>query len=161
LPPGSAQLTATYCGSADFAASTSPTQTLTASRATSKTTLALPTARVTYGNEQAEHLAVTVTAQYGRTPGGQVTVKAGTKTVCVIILAAASGSGTLPATVVPAGATQLTASYTGSADIATSTSAEKALTVSRATSNTTLAPSTARLTYVKGQAEHLTVNVTA
>jgi hypothetical protein len=101
------------------------------SQAATATSLSLSPATVAYGDEQAEQVSVTVSPQYGGTPGGTVTVSAGPATVCVITLASGSGSCTLAATEFPPGSVQLTASYGGSADFAASTSAVAQLTVSR------------------------------
>jgi Bacterial Ig-like domain (group 3) len=131
LPPGTAQLTAAYNGSADFAASTSPAAALTVAKAASKSTLSLSAARVTYGHEQAEHLTVTVTPQYSGTPSGKVTIKAGTATICTITLASGKGSCTLTARQLRVGTYTLAASYPGSSDFTSSTSARKTLTVVR------------------------------
>jgi hypothetical protein len=129
FPAGTAHLTASYLGSAIFAASTSPAAALTVAKANSKTTLSLSAAKVTYGHEQAEHLTVTVTAQYSGTPGGKVTIKTGTVTVCVITLASGKGSCTLTARQFPAGTRTLVAGYPGSSDFTSSASARQTLTV--------------------------------
>ena len=131
LPAGTAHLTASYPGSAIFAASRSPAATLSVARATSKSTLSLSAARVTYGHEQAEHLTVTIIAQYSGTPGGKVTIKTGTVTVCVITLASGRGSCTLTARQLPAGTRTLVAAYHGSSDFTSSASARRTLTVAR------------------------------
>ena len=55
------------------------------------TTLKRSHSIVTYGREQFEKLSVAVTAKSG-TPGGTVTVMAGTKAVCVITLRSGQGS---------------------------------------------------------------------
>ena len=95
------------------------------------TALSLSAARVTYGREQAERLAVTVTPQYGGTPGGTVTVKSGTTTVCVITLASGKGSCTLTASKLRTGTYTLVAAYPGSSDFTSSASARKTPTVVR------------------------------
>ena len=129
LPAGTAHLTASYRGGAIFAASTSPAAALTVAKATSKTRLSLSVGKVTYGHEQAEHLTVAVTAQYSGTPGGKVTIKTGTVTVCVITLASGRGSCTLTARQLPAGTHTLVAAYRGSSDFTSSASAGRTLTV--------------------------------
>jgi hypothetical protein len=122
------------------------------------TSISLSAATVTYGHEQAEHVSVTVTSQHG-VPGGKVTVKSGTATVCTITLASGKGSCTLTATKLPAGTQHLTASYGGSAAFAGSVSAAKTLTVAKASTKTTLSLSAATVTFGHEQAEHLTVTV--
>jgi hypothetical protein len=58
LPAGTYQVTASYGGNTDFAASASTPQQLTIGRASSTTALALSRSTVTYGHEQAERLTV-------------------------------------------------------------------------------------------------------
>jgi hypothetical protein len=161
FPPGTVQLTATYGGSANFASSASPAKALTVVAGPTTTTLALSAASVTYGNEQAEHATVTVSPQYGGTPTGIVTVNSGSTAICTITLASAVGSCTFPATALPAGAAQLTATYSGDLDYAGSVSAAKTLSVAKVTSRTALSLSTARLTYGAEQGERLSVTVTS
>jgi hypothetical protein len=64
------------------------------------TSISLSAPAVTYGDEQAGQVSVTVTSQDG-TPGGTVTVNSGAATVCTITLASGSGSCPLPATGLP------------------------------------------------------------
>jgi Bacterial Ig-like domain (group 3) len=130
-----------------------------APRSPTSTSISLSAARVTYGHEQAEHVSVTVTSQHG-TPGGKVTVKSGTATVCTITLASGKGSCTLTARQFAAGTQHLTASYGGSAAFAGSVSAAKTLTVAKASTKTTLSLSAATVTFGHEQSEHLTVTVT-
>jgi hypothetical protein len=160
FPPGTDQVTATYGGSKDFNASSSSAKTLTVSKASSKTALSLSTTKVTYGDEQAEHVSVTVTSS-GVTPGGTVTVKSGSTTVCTITLGSGKGSCALSATKLAPGTQHLTASYGGSADFNASASAAGTLTVSKASSKTALSLSTTRVTYGHEQAEHVSVTVTS
>ncbi len=130
FPPGSVSLTAAYGGDGSFAASASAAG-FTVSRAASTTSLALSAAKVTYGKEQAERLAVAVAPPFGGIPIGTVTVKSGSVTVCVITVKAARGTCSLPARKLPAGVYHLVAAYRGSADFAGSVSAAKTLTVVR------------------------------
>jgi hypothetical protein len=130
LPAGTYGLVATYGGSTNFGASTSAQESLTVAKATSKTTLRLSAANVTYGHEQAEHLSVTVSPQYsGLRPAGTVRVKQSTTTLCVITLKSAKGSCKLSAKRLKAGTYRLVATYRGSPDFKSSTSAKKKLTV--------------------------------
>jgi len=130
LPAGTYSLLATYNGSTNFAGSTSAKGTLTVAKATSKTALKLSTAKVTYGDEQVEHLSVAVSPQFaGSTPTGTVTVKESTTTLCTITLSAAKGSCTLSSKKLPAGTYSLVATYNGSTNFAGSTSAKETLTV--------------------------------
>jgi hypothetical protein len=125
------------------------------------TVLSLKAARVTYGNEQAERVSVAVSAPSGGTPSGTVTVKAGTAVLCGnLTLAVDQANCTVSATRLPAGTWHLTASYSGSADLAPSASAAQILTVAKAASKVTLALSAARVTYGHEGSERLTVKVT-
>jgi hypothetical protein len=104
--------------------------TSTVSRATSKTALKLSAAKVTHGDEGAEHLSVTVSPEFaGSTPTGTVTVKESTTTLCVIKLSLGKGSCTLSAKKLPVGTYRLGATYGGSADFDTSTSVKETLAV--------------------------------
>jgi hypothetical protein len=123
--------------------------------------LAMSAAKVTYGKEQAERVSVAVSAPSGATPSGTVTLKAGTTVVCGSVdLSAGRASCTVPATRLPAGTWHLTASYSGSAALAASTSAAQTLTVAKAASKVTLSLSAAKVTYGHEQSERLTVKVT-
>ena len=160
LSAGLYQVTASYAGGGNFAASASGTSILSVSQVSSVTSLALSAASVPYEDEQAERLTVTVAPKYGGTPVGTVTVRSGTVTVCTITLESGGGTCTLAATRFAPGSTRLTAAYTGGADFAASASAAKTLTVAKAASKTALALSAARVIYGREQAERLTVTVT-
>jgi hypothetical protein len=75
--PGTVHVAAFYGGGISFQTSQSFTQTITVTKATSKTGLALSKSSVTFGHEQAEHLSVVVAPRFGGTPAGTVTIKAG------------------------------------------------------------------------------------
>ena len=67
--------------------SSAVSNSVTPAKATSKTALKLSSKKVTYGDEQAEHLSVTVSPQHsGPTATGTVTIKASATTLCVIKL---------------------------------------------------------------------------
>ena len=130
LAVGTYGLVATYKGSTDFGGSASAKESVTVAKATSKTSLKLSAAKVTYGDGSVEHLSVTVSPQYsGTTATGTVTVKQSTTTLCVITLKSGKGSCTFPAKKLPAGAYSLVATYGGSANFKGSTSAKETLTV--------------------------------
>jgi hypothetical protein len=108
------------------------------------TTVAVSATGLTYGQEQAEQVWVAVTA------------------LCRHLTLAVGQAGcTVPATALPAGTWQLTASYSGSGALASSASAAQTLTVARAASATTLALSAAKVTYGHEQAERVSVAVAA
>jgi len=95
----------------------------------SATRLTLSTAKLTYGHENAEHLAITVTGWRGLTPSGRVTIKAGKATVCTVTLKSGKGGCTLTLFQLKPGTYHLTASYAGSAGYLSSTSPAKTLTI--------------------------------
>jgi hypothetical protein len=131
LPVGSYTLTGTYSGDTFFVGSTSAgkaVSVLTAAPATA-TALTLSASSVKVGQEQNEHLTAKVTAPSGGTPGGKVTVKAGSVILCTITLSGGKGTCSPTASKLAAGTYQLTATYAGSTAFAASTSAKKTLTV--------------------------------
>jgi len=136
LPAGTWHLTASYSGSTSLydgspglAPSTSAVHILIVAKATSKISLMLSAANVTYGQERSERLTVKVTGRYAGTPTGKVTVKSGNATVCAITLASGKGSCTLAARKLPAGTRTLTAVYSGNGDFTGAASARKTLKV--------------------------------
>lgn len=130
LPPGIYHLTASYRGDTNYVASSSAPSALTVSKATSRASLSLSKATITYGHETTEHLAVAVTPQFAGTPAGKVTIRAGKSTVCVITLnRAGKGTCTLTAKKLKPGTYSLTATYAGNANFGSSTSARKTLKV--------------------------------
>jgi hypothetical protein len=160
LPGGTAQLTAAYNGSANFAGSAPAAVPLTVAQAATTTSLALSAATATYGYEQGAQASVTVTSPDG-TPDGTVTVTSGPATVCTITLASGTGSCNLPATAVPGGTAQLTATYNGSANFAGSTSATVPLTIAQAATMTSLTLTASHVPYGDEQAEQVLVRVTS
>lgn len=130
LAPGTYTLVARYGGSSTFGPSSSPSARLTVQRATSTTGLTLSAKRVTYGDEQTEHLTVTVSPQFaGSVPTGTVTVTQSATTLCKIKLSSSTGSCTLSAKRLRAGVYHLVATYAGSAEFESSASHERKLTV--------------------------------
>jgi hypothetical protein len=129
FPAGAVSAVATYGGAFGLAPSSSGTINLKVTRATSRTGLALSAARIGYGHEQAERLTVTVYPRYGGTPGGHVTIKAGSAVLCVVKLTSGKGSCRLAASKLKAATYHLVADYGGSAGFGSSVSAAKTLTV--------------------------------
>jgi hypothetical protein len=83
LHAGSCVIDANQAGDADYLAATQVHQTIAVGKATTRTALKLSAMKVTYGDEQAEHLSVTVSPQYsGSKPSGPVKVKQSTMTLC-------------------------------------------------------------------------------
>jgi hypothetical protein len=85
--------------------------------------------KVAYGSEGSEKISVKVVPQYSGTPGGTVTVKANGATLAVIRLKSGTGSYTLSAKRLAAGAYSLAATYSGNADFGYSASGKRSLTV--------------------------------
>jgi hypothetical protein len=125
---GTSRIVGTYSGPGYRSAQSVP-QEVTVVAATTTTTLALSPATVTYGNEQAGHLSVKVTAQHGGTPTGAVVVESGKVTVCVIRLSGGTGACTLPVSKLSVGTHALTAIYGGDNSFQGSDSAAETLTV--------------------------------
>jgi hypothetical protein len=92
------------------------------------TSISLSAAKVTYGDEQAEHVPVTVTSP-GGTPGGTVAVKSGTSTICTITLRSGRGQCSLAARQFRTGIHTLIAVYNGNSNFTGSASSRKTLMV--------------------------------
>jgi len=131
LAIGSHQLSAFYNGDANFRADGSLAKTLTIAAQPTTTALTLSMGKVRVGHEQAEHLTVHVRPRTSGTPAGQVTIKAGTTTLCKITLSRAAGGCTLGKSKLRPGTYHLTATYAGTARFAGSASAKKTLTVTK------------------------------
>jgi hypothetical protein len=123
------------------------------------TALTLSAAKVTYGDEQAQHLTVTVTPAIGGKVTGTVAVTAGSASVCTITLSGGKGSCTLAAMRFPAGAVTLKAAYSGARGLAAS-SASKGFTVARASSKASLTLSVPKVQYGHETSERFRVTVT-
>jgi hypothetical protein len=129
--PGAVHLAAFYGGGISFQTSQSFTHAFTVKKATTKTALGLNHPSATFGKEQAERVFVAVAPQFGGTPTGTATIKAGTRTVCRIALKAGKGSCVLTAREFSPGTYQLTASYPGKGGFTGSASTPKTLKVAR------------------------------
>ena len=115
--------------------------------------------RISYGDEQAEHVAVKVTAGVGPAPAGTVTVESGSTSLCTITLSSGRGSCPLSATRLAAGPVKVAAAYRGSFVFGASTSAAAGLTVTKESTKTTLKLSAAKITDGREQSERLSVTV--
>ncbi|MGA2530491.1 MAG: Ig-like domain-containing protein [Acidimicrobiales bacterium] len=158
---GDYSLTASYPGDDNFGASaTSASMPVTVGKASSTTALEFSSATVTYGDEGAEGLSVSVTPEFtGSMPAGTVTMSGSGSMLCAITLSGAKGSCTLSATQLAAGSYSLTASYAGSIDF-TGSSTNETLTVAPASSTTSLSASVAKVAYGDEGTDHLSVSVT-
>jgi hypothetical protein len=99
--------------------------------AVTATSLTLSAAKIRFGHEQAERISVKVTPRTGGTPGGKVTVKAGSAALCVVTLAHGKGSCSLAARKLRPGSYRVTARYGGSQTYAGSASGTKTLTIAK------------------------------
>jgi Bacterial Ig-like domain (group 3) len=95
------------------------------------TSLALSAATVTFGQEQAGKISVSVTTASGGPPRGVVTVTANKATVCLIVLGSGTGSCRLTPKGLRPGSYALTARFFGGLGFAGSASAPATLTVTR------------------------------
>lgn len=125
--------TASYPGDSVYGASVTAAATkVTVRKAKSKTSLGLSTAKATYGDEEAEHLSVTVSPEFaGSTPAGTVKVAASTVTLCVITLSSGKGSCDLSSKKLPVGTHHLVATYSGSKNLLASASSTETLSVAK------------------------------
>ena len=131
LPARTFSVYANYAGNSSFVLSTSfMTKTnLVVARASSTTTLKLSASKVNFGNEQAEHLSVTVSPQYsGATPTGTVTISG---TACLIKLSSGKGSCTLKSKTFSVGSHSLVAHFWGSTAFGGSLSGKSTLSVAK------------------------------
>jgi hypothetical protein len=116
------------------------------------TTVTVGAAKVSYGDEQAAPVSVSVTSQAGDTPTGTVTVTTTpldpTVTDCTVTLIAGTGKCTLPAAALVPGSYRLTAIYNGdTSDAASASAVTAALTVTPAATTTSLALSGTKALY--------------
>jgi large repetitive protein len=163
-PPGMFTVRGVYSSDTNFATEPSNDESLTIGQDGSTTQLGLSAASVGYGGENAETFSATVAPQYAAagTPTGTVTVAESGTTLCTITLAAGTGSCSMAASQLPTGNYQVTGSYNGDQNTATSTSSPaQGLTVTTSTSTTALALSSASVTYGKEQAGKFTVTVSS
>jgi lysozyme len=131
---GSHSLTASYPADSNWdSSSTASATSVTVGKATSKTVLKLSKSSVTYGDEQAGKLSVTVSPQFaGSIPTGSVKIKESSMTVCKIKLSSGKGSCSLSSKELKAARYSLTATYLASRDFDGSVSAKETLTVVKA-----------------------------
>jgi Big-like domain-containing protein len=148
------------CPTVDFCAvgGESGQQAFTASEEAATTTaLGLSAAAVTYGDERAERLSVSVASKSAGTPGGEVVISQGATTICTITLASGKGGCALKPARFAAGRHVLTASYRGAAQFLSSSSPVAVLTVSQAKTTTGLGLSSASVRYGKENSLRISV----
>jgi kumamolisin len=128
LALGSHNITASYTGSANFAASTSSVLTQTAGKAATTTTLiASPDPSKA---DQLVTFTATVTGAFGGSPNGTVTFKNGTKILGNGTLNASTHKATFTTSSLPEGANLIQAGYAGNVDFNDSVSSVWKQTVS-------------------------------
>jgi hypothetical protein len=121
--------------------------TVTSNGGPTTTALVLSAATVTYGAEETEALAETV-SDGGTVPKGTVAVQAGSTTLCTITLSSPSGKCSLTAAQLAAGSYSVMAVFHPTlSSYSPSTSAVQALVVNAAATNTTLNLSTPSANY--------------
>jgi hypothetical protein len=135
--------------------------TVTSNGAPTTTALVLSASTVTYGAEQTEAFAATV-SDGGTVPKGTVAVQAGSATLCTITLSSPSGKCSLTAAQLAAGSYSVIAVFHPAlSSYSPSTSTAHALVVNAAATTTTLNLSAPSATYGKENAQSFTVNVSA
>lgn len=156
LDAGSHSLTAAFApGSAGYAASTSSPVTLTVAQARSTTSLSPSSGSVPFGTLVST--TVTVVGK-GAAPVGSVELREGARVVATATLSVSGKTGTAKVTLprtTSVGTHRYTAVYTGSTNVAASTSAVVTLKVTKAWPSLTL--STPSWTVTKGAKPTLTV----
>ncbi|MHB8220073.1 MAG: Ig-like domain repeat protein, partial [Acidimicrobiales bacterium] len=160
---------AAYGGDTNFLASTG-SATNTVGKAASTTSLALSKSTVAYGSEASEVFTVTVAHASGTgTPsGGTAIVKQGSTVLCTATVtsgkATCSPSATALAAATYTGTTGIVATYTGSNDPnfgSSTTATSQPLTVTKASTTSTVSLSPTTVVYGNEQATTLTATVTA
>jgi Bacterial Ig-like domain (group 3) len=168
LPPGSYNVDAVYFGNENSGPSADGPEPLTViAQQPTVTSLTLDPATVIAGHEQSEDLDFQVLGDTGNAAEGPVTVLAGSTTLsqCTNIEVSAGSFGegfcSLTANELPPGTYQLTASFGGSQNFVSSTSAPQTLTILGQQSTTTsLRLSAPSVPFANEQTETLTANVT-
>ena len=149
-----------YCSAGGFLGTSTATSAFVANEATaSATRLTASRPQLTYGDENAEKIVVTVSSPEVGTPTGTVAVTAGPDRLCTITLTGATGTCTLQSSRLPGGRHDLTASYSGDSSYLESQSPATTITVARARSATSLTLSRGRVAYRRERHERLTVAV--
>ena len=139
LAPGTHSITATYGGSADYNTSTSAVLTQTVNKASSSTTVISSHNPSVFDQPVTFTATVAAVAPGSGTPTGTVTFKDGATVLGSGTLS--SGKAVFSTATLTVAAHSITASYGGSIDYNTSTSAVLTQTVNKAASSTTLTSS--------------------
>jgi hypothetical protein len=91
--------------------------------------LARSTATVQFGHEQSERLTISVKPETGGTPAGDVTIKAGQRTLATVPLTNGQAAWTMPAKILRPGTYRLTGTYTSSNGYDPATTGKRTLVV--------------------------------
>ncbi len=131
-------VSASYPGDANFTGSLSNLKSLTVSPSNTTTTLSIAPTTVAYGNESTVAFTATLSSSQSGTPTGTITVTAGPTTLCTIDVASATSCNTTDTTLAASGSPySVVASYGGDGNF-TPSSDTKSLTVTKASTTTTL-----------------------
>ena len=161
LIPGSAYtFTVEALNASGASAPSAPSPAALLPRASTTVALVLSARKVTYGHEQNERFWVSVGARFSPVaPGGSVTIRKSTTTLCTIKVSAGIGSCALPSAELHAGTFGVYASYSRNNNFVGSTSTKKTLVVDKATTKTALTLSVTTVTYGHEQHERFSVIV--
>jgi hypothetical protein len=96
---------------------------------TASAALARTTATVQFGHEQSERLTISVKPEAGGTPAGDVTIKAGQRTLATVPLTSGQATWTMPAKKLRPGTYRLTGTYTSSNGYDPATTGKRTLVV--------------------------------
>ena len=113
LAKGSYHLVATYSGNLSYLGSSRAKKFIVGGPAATFTTLHLSHTTASFGHESVTNMTVITKTHRAGTPTGKVTVSAGGKVVCTIVLRNDIGSCRLGASELPVGTYTLTATYPG------------------------------------------------
>ncbi|MFZ2058522.1 MAG: Ig-like domain-containing protein, partial [Acidimicrobiales bacterium] len=158
---GKYSVTADFPGeSGSFVGSTSTSVPLTVESAPTSTTLSVSNSTTTYGSKSSETLTTRVKGPAGPSyVTGSVTVKTGSKTLCVTTLANGTGKCTLTRFQLSVGRYSLVADYQGTKNLVSSSSKPLTLSVAAASTSTALSLSRTTVAFRTEQNERFTAQV--
>ena len=116
-------------------------------------------AKVSYGDEQSDRLAVTVASKNGGSPAGTASIVAGSTVLCKVTISAGQGSCALTSARLGAGTYHLAAAYSGSLEFWPATSSAKTLSVGREPTRALVALGAAVVRYGSENKERISVSV--
>jgi hypothetical protein len=160
LGVGNHAVTAAFSGDPNFSSSAATTSSvITVTQASTTTAVSVAPTSVAFGGEDSTTFSASVTPQFSGTPTGTITVSTGITPLCTVYLP--SSTCTITAQALPVGGPYaLTAVYQGDADFTGSTGSDPSgLTVTRATTATTVGVSPASAAYGSEQGVTLSAQV--